>query len=65
MHTFSRLILTALLLSTFTAHAAETRALKIIATDSATKQTGEVALYNKSVAVIIGIDQYANLPADK
>ncbi|MDP2805244.1 MAG: caspase family protein, partial [Gallionellaceae bacterium] len=58
-------LLAALLLSPVTAQAADTRALKIIATDSATKQTGEVGLYNKSYAVIIGIDQYANLPADK
>ena len=49
------------------AHAEPTanRALKIIATDPVTKQTGEVSLYNKSVAVIIGIDQYVNLSADK
>lgn len=47
------------------AHAAETRALKVIATDAATQKTGEVELYRKSVAVIIGIDQYANLPADR
>lgn len=42
-----------------------TRALKVIATDNVTRQTGEVNLYNKSIAVIIGIDQYSNLPADK
>jgi len=47
------------------AQAVESRALKIIATDAVTKQTGEVELYRKSVAVIIGIDEYANLPADK
>jgi uncharacterized caspase-like protein len=60
-----RLLFLSLLCLSFTAQATETRALKIIATDTATKQTGEVALYNKSVAVIIGIDQYANLPQDK
>jgi hypothetical protein len=61
----TRFALTAVLLSSLSAYAAETRALKIIATDSNTKQTGEVSLYNKTYAVIIGIDQYANLPQDK
>ncbi|MDP2805495.1 MAG: caspase family protein, partial [Gallionellaceae bacterium] len=61
----SAALLTAFLLSALTAQAAETRALKIIATDPSTKQSSEIALYNKSVAVIIGIDQYANLPADR
>lgn len=46
-------------------HAEPTRALKLIATDAATQQTGEVQLYRKAVAVIIGIDQYPNLPADR
>lgn len=64
---FARVFLTFVLLCSFnfTAQAEPSRALKIIATDPVTKQTGEVGLYNKSVAVIIGIDQYANLPADK
>ncbi len=53
------------LLFSLTALATETRALKLIAVDTITKQSGEVTLYNRSVAVIIGIDQYANLPADK
>jgi hypothetical protein len=61
----TRFALTAVLLSSLSAHATETRTLKIIATDSNTKQTGEVSLYNKTYAVIIGIDQYANLPQDK
>jgi formylglycine-generating enzyme required for sulfatase activity len=65
MRTTFAYLLATLLFAGLSAQAAETRALKIIATDSATKQTGEVTLYNKSVAVIIGIDQYANLPADK
>jgi len=43
----------------------QTRALKVIATDNLTQKTGEVMLYRKSVAVIIGIDEYANLPFDK
>lgn len=65
MRTFTRLLLALILLCSSVSQAAETRALKIIATDTTTKQTGEVGLYNKSVAVIIGIDQYANLPQDK
>ncbi len=50
---------------TITAHAAETRGLSVIAKDSATNQTGEVKLYNKSYAVVIGIDRYRNLSADR
>lgn len=65
----AQIFLTSILLCSisFTAHAepTATRALKIIATDPVTKQTGEVTLYNKSVAVIIGIDQYEHLPADR
>lgn len=66
---FARTLLIAVLLCglSFSSLAAPTasRALKVIAIDSATRQTGEVNLYNKSVAVIIGIDEYSNLPADK
>jgi formylglycine-generating enzyme len=46
-------------------HSAETRGLRVVARDPATNQTGEVRLYNKSYAVIIGIDRYQNLPADR
>ena len=42
-------------------HAAETRGLRVVAKDQITNQTGEVKLYNKSYAVIIGIDRYPNL----
>jgi len=45
-----------------TVDAVETRGLRVVAKDSATNQTGEVKLYNKSYAVIIGIDRYQNLP---
>ena len=45
--------------------AAETRGLTVVAKDQATGQQGEVKLYNKSYAVIIGIDKYANLPPDR
>lgn len=53
-----------LLVSTL-AGAADTRGLTVVAKDSATNQTGEVKLYNKSYAVIIGIDRYPNLPPDR
>jgi len=45
-----------------TADASETRGLRVVAKDAVTSQTGEVKLYNKSYAVIIGIDRYQNLP---
>lgn len=45
-----------------TVGAGETRSLTVVAKDSATQQLGEVKLYNKSYAVIIGIDRYQNLP---
>jgi len=48
-----------------TANAAETRGLRVVAKDQITNQTGEVKLYNKSYAVIIGIDRYPNLPQDR
>lgn len=45
--------------------AVETRGVRVAAKDSASGQTGEVKLYNKSYAVIIGIDKYQNLPKSK
>lgn len=42
--------------------AAEIRGLRIVAKDPITNQSGEVKLYNKSYAVIIGIDHDQNLP---
>jgi hypothetical protein len=45
--------------------ASETRGLKAVALDKATQQQSEVKLYDKSYAVIIGIDQYKNLPPDR
>jgi formylglycine-generating enzyme required for sulfatase activity len=45
--------------------AAETRGLAVIAKDPVTNQSGEVKLYNKSYAVIIGIDTYPALPRDR
>ncbi len=47
------------------ADAAETRGLTVVAKDSATGQSEEVNLYNKSYAVVIGIDTYKNLPPDR
>lgn len=42
----------------------ETRGISIIAKDKVSGQPKEIKLYNKSYAVIIGIDQYPNLPFD-
>lgn len=47
------------------AHAADTRGLRVVAKDPASGQQAEVSLYNKSYAVIIGIDKYPNLPPDR
>jgi hypothetical protein len=54
-----------LLSSPLVVNAAETRGLRVIAKDPASGQQSEVSLYNKSYAVIIGIDQYQDLPADR
>jgi len=43
-----------------TVTAAETRGLTVVAKDRDTNQSAEVKLYNKSYAVIIGIDRYPN-----
>ena len=48
-----------------TVTAAETRGLTVVAKDRITNQSAEVKLYNKSYAVIIGIDRYSNLPQDR
>ena len=48
-----------------TVTAAETRGLTVVAKDRVTNQSAEVKLYNKSYAVIIGIDRYPNLPQDR
>ena len=56
-------ILLLLILLSKVGHSAETRGLRVVAKDSATNQTAEVKLYNKSYAVIIGIDRYQNLPS--
>ena len=56
------LLITTLLVSA--SFAAETRGLAVVAKDPVTGQQGEVTLYNKSYAVIIGIDRYQNLSPD-
>ena len=45
--------------------AVNTRGLSVVARDPASGQQGEVRLYNKTYAVIIGIDRYQNLRADR
>jgi hypothetical protein len=45
--------------------AAETRGLTVVAKDPTTNKTSEVKLYNKTWAVIVGIDHYQNLPGDR
>jgi len=45
--------------------ASDTRGLTVVAKDKSTGRNGEVKLYNKSYAVVIGIDSYQNLPRDK
>jgi hypothetical protein len=52
-------------LTTISHAAPETRGLRVVAKDPATGQSDEVKLYNKSYAVIIGIDSYKNLPRDR
>lgn len=54
-----------ILISTGSTFANETRGLRILAKDTASGQQKEVKIYNKSYAVIIGIDQYQNLPMDR
>lgn len=48
-----------------TSFASETRGLQIVAKDPVSGKQGIVKFYNKSYAVIIGIDLYQNLPADR
>ena len=59
-----RIILSIIIFSIFlstAAFAAETRGLSVVSKDPVSGQQTEVKLYNKSYAVIIGIDQYQNL----
>ncbi|MDO9289509.1 MAG: caspase family protein [Thermodesulfovibrionales bacterium] len=54
-----------LISTTGSTFANETRGLRITAKDAASGEQKEVKIYNKSYAVIIGIDQYKNLPMDR
>jgi hypothetical protein len=68
MRHYFRILLSIILFSiilTALSFAAETRGLSVVAKDSSSGKQGEVRLYNKSYAVIIGIDRYSNLPADR
>ena len=47
------------------AAANDTRGLKLVATDPVSKIQTEIKLYDKSYAVIIGIDDYRHLPPDR
>ena len=55
-HTFLAAITLLFVLSPL--HAAETRGLSIVAKDKATGQQTEIKLYNKTYAILIGIDRY-------
>ena len=68
MRHYIRALLSIILFSIFlsaASFAAETRGLSVVAKDPASGRQGEVRLYNKTYAVIIGIDRYQNLPADR
>ena len=54
-----------LLFMSMASFAAETRGLSVVGKDPASGKQAEVRLYDKSYAVIIGIDRYQNLPADR
>ena len=45
--------------------AGQSRGIRVVAFDKTSGKNKEVKLYNKSYAVVIGIDQYKNLPFDK
>lgn len=45
--------------------APETRGLKVTAIDPTSRERAEVKLYDKTFALLIGIDKYRNLPPDR
>jgi formylglycine-generating enzyme required for sulfatase activity len=55
----------ALIVQAPAASATTTRGLKVVATDTASNAQAEVKLYDRSFAVIIGIDDYKHLPRDR
>ncbi|MDP2786794.1 MAG: SUMF1/EgtB/PvdO family nonheme iron enzyme [Pseudomonadota bacterium] len=69
MPTAFLILLLAVNLTFFSVNAAsaagDARGLKAVAIDKTTQQPSEVKLYDKSYAVIIGIDQYKHLPPDR
>jgi len=58
-------LLALLLLVSTPIAAADLRGLKVVALDTTSKQSEEVPLYDKSYALIIGIDDYKYLPPDR
>jgi hypothetical protein len=65
MKRFMMMVVISFLAFSITLSAADTRGLRVVAKDAATGQSKEIKLYNKSYAVIIGIDQYPNLAQDE
>lgn len=61
---FSVVLNTSAYTNTIDASIKGTRGITIIALDKGSGQKKEIRLYNKSYAVIIGIDQYINLPVE-
>jgi len=45
-------------------YASESRGIKVVAIDKSSNEWKEISLYNKTYAVIIGIDNYPNLSSD-
>ncbi|MBE9582090.1 MAG: caspase family protein, partial [Proteobacteria bacterium] len=59
------IFLVACVISLPSVFAGQSRGISVVAYDKASGKNKEVRLYNKSYAVVIGIDQYKNLPFDK
>ena len=59
------IFLVACVISLPSVFASQSRGISVVAYDKTSGKNKEVRLYNKSYAVIIGIDQYKNLPFDK
>jgi len=59
------IFLVACVISLPSVFASQSRGISVVAYDKASGKNKEVRLYNKSYAVIIGINQYKNLPFDK
>ena len=59
------IFLVACVISLPSVFAGQSRGISVVAYDKASGKNKEVRLYNKSYAVVIGINQYKNLPFDK